>query len=481
MGTLWNKISEKAQNIKDKINYGLTNDLTSTEYRTKRTFLGGTEKRNPYTSFYNDNAGYIFGKPAAFSPRTDPNQRVYQRTMLRNATVITIVPGIPYADKNMISKAAEIIERNQNKLNNSHGTETAVSAIADVQNELIKNGCDLRFLTFKKDIGSFLMAFQLILNRVSVSIFGTSALKMVQTFAMDEDSDTGGFKVWVEKGTSISESVDNAFTQSILEQATKTASGLAKQLKFANVDADLFNTALSGNAEAMAEAEEEKAKNLGVDGNIVDDATSITSKVLSALSGSTIQFPQMYDESKFNRSYDISFRFASVTGDDQSIFWTVLVPFLFLLTCSLPRQEGITAHQSPFILQIDAPGYFSCPMGVVTSLSFKKGGDDAFFNRKGLPMVIEGTMNVMDLYSSLSLPMRPDQFAVNFGTSSFFDNLAGLSIYYTYDRVIRDRGIDYINNAFVWISNPIKSAMAKVGDVRRLFGVNETDYRGRNH
>ena len=96
-------------------------------------------------------------------------------------------------------------------------------------------------------------------------------------------------------------------------------------------------------------------------------------------------------------------------------------------------------------------------------------------------MVIEGTMNVMDLYSSLSLPMRPDQFAVNFGTSSFFDNLAGLSIYYTYDRVIRDRGVDYINNAFVWISNPIKSAMAKVGDVRRLFGFNETDYRGRNH
>jgi hypothetical protein len=63
----------------------------------------------------------------------------------------------------------------------------------------------------------------------------------------------------------------------------------------------------------------------------------------------------------------------------------------------MPRQDGVSGYTSPYLLQIDAPGYFACPMGVITSFSFNKGGDEKMFNSRGLPLIIEGSFSVTDL------------------------------------------------------------------------------------
>ena len=62
--------------------------------RGSGTNAGGRNKTgNPYELMYRDNYGFIFGKPLAYLPRTDPNQRVFQKTMLRNNTIVNIIPG----------------------------------------------------------------------------------------------------------------------------------------------------------------------------------------------------------------------------------------------------------------------------------------------------------------------------------------------------------------------------------------------------
>lgn len=462
---LINKMSNSASKFIDRT---FSNDNSSLSHKT-RTGVTGSNNKNPYAPFYSPITGYIFGRPVAFNYRADPNHRVFQRTMLRNGLVLTIVPGVPFADKNMVKKANDIMSKYSSQLA-SAGPDSVSYVTAKVQKELNDAKCDLRFLTFKKDIASFQMAYQQILNRASVSLFGVNALSMKQTLAFNEDSKVGGYRLWIEKGTSVSESIDNSFTNSILEQGVKKASGLAKELRFANIELGMLNLS------EMGDGEEGERPLQTAEGNIVNDATSTTSKVLSALSGSSMQFPQMFDDSKFNRSYDISFRFMSPAGDDQSVFWHVITPFLFLLTCAAPRQDGITGHTSPFILQLDAPGYFSCPMGVVTSFSFRKGGDEAFFNRRGLPLVIEGTMNVMDLYSALALPMRADQLAVNFGTSAFLDNLVGLNIYNTYDRAMLKTILDGVSNMGITIMQPFKNLRTTVMDASRLLGM-DAGYR----
>ena len=64
---------------------------------------------NPYSNLYNDSAGFIFGKPLAFNPKADPNQRVFQRTLLRNDTIVNFVPGVPYTNQSMVDQANTIL------------------------------------------------------------------------------------------------------------------------------------------------------------------------------------------------------------------------------------------------------------------------------------------------------------------------------------------------------------------------------------
>lgn len=427
---------------------------------------------NPYELMYRNNYGYIFGKPLSYTPRTDPNQRVFQKTILRNNTILNIVPGVPYQDSAMLAKAEAIIVAYNKDLEvlmqqaPSASRDKAVTArMTKAQADLISGQCDLRYAAFKQDIASFMEAYQMVLNRVGTAVFGLSGglSRFVTDLAglnISEDSSSRGFKVWVEKGTSISESIDNSYTASVLESAQKSISGVVKQAKFLGMGVGVTGTDASSGTEIQSDA-----------GAIAQTGT-VSNIASRTLSGAVYDFPQVFDASKFNRSYEISFKFVSPYGDDRSVANYVLFPFLFLLTCATPRQEGTSGHISPFLLQVDAPGFFSCPMGAITSFSFRKGGDEMLFNNRGLPLVIEGSFTVMDLYSNLSLPMSYNQFATNLGTSSFLNTLGGLNLYSSQDVTVANRMTNWVKDGITSVIAPYNIANEEVLKLQRFFGFN---------
>ena len=432
---------------------------------------GGRNKTgNPYELMYRDNYGFIFGKPLAYLPRTDPNQRVFQKTMLRNNTIVNIIPGIPYQDSDMLAKAKEIldayfvkVEREMANAESPRRTKRLNKLSTDVQDQLVKAKCDLRYAVFKQDIAGFMQAYQLVLNRVGTAVFGTQGgLSQFVTenlnLNINESLATRGFKLWVEKGTSISETIDNSYTASVLENAVKSTSALVKQAKFIGQSVGVSNAAMETTEVTSSDANTQAA---GIAANIAS----------RTLNGAAYDFPNIFDASKFNRSYEIAFRFVSPRGDDRSVLNYVLAPFLFMLTCCTPRQEGPTGHISPFILQVDAPGFFSTPMGVATSFSFRKGGDEMLFNDRGLPLVIEGSMTVNDLYSNLSLPLSYKQFATNFGTSAFLNTLGGLNLYATMDMSLMDASMNFAKDLIAVRVSPIHIANEEVYKMRRFLGI----------
>jgi hypothetical protein len=425
---------------------------------------------NPYALMYKANYGYIFGKPLAYTARTDPNQRVFQKTILRNNTILNIIPGVPYQDSAMLANAEAIILAYNKELEikmqqpPSAARDKAVMALMDdAQSKLVKGQCDLRYAAFKQDIASFMEAYQMVLNRVGTAVFGLSGglSRFVTDLAginLSEDASSRGFKVWVEKGTSISESIDNSYTASVLESAQKSISGIVKQAKFLGMGVGVTGSDVSNSTQIQSDAGE-----MAKTGTV----TNIASRTLS---GAVYDFPQVFDSSKFNRSYEISFKFVSPYGDDRSVANYVLFPFLFLLTCATPRQEGTSGHISPFLLQVDAPGFFSCPMGAITSFSFRKGGDEMLFNSRGLPLVIEGSFTVTDLYSNLSLPLSYNQFATNLGTSSFLNTLGGLNLYSSQDVSVANRASNRLQDALVDVIQPFNIVSEETLKLQRFFG-----------
>jgi hypothetical protein len=470
---------EKVQEFGNMLNRSST---AGSKVRGSGSNAGGALKGqhgNPYELMYRDNYGYIFGKPMGYLAKTDPNQRVFQKTLLRNNTIVNFVPGVAKQDSEMLARAEAIIlkydaamKKKQTAIENmqkSGGSTTQLNkelqALADkTTNELVAERCDLRYAVFQQDITGFLHAYQLISNKVGTAVFGLEGgLSRYVTeglnVAINESLATRGFKVWVEKGTSISESIDNSFTESVLASTIKSASGLVKQARFLGADNAMQSAATSEATEVQSE-------------NAEAQKTGMLSEIASrTLSGANYDFPNIFDVSKFNRSYEISFRFVAPYGDNRTVMNHVINPFLFLCTLAFPRQEGPSGHTSPFLVQVDAPGFFSCPMGVCTSFSFRKGGDEMMFNDSGLPLIIEGSLSVTDLYSNLSLPLTHQSFSVNIGTSSFLNTLGGLNLYATMDQSLADSAANFVKDLVAVVIKPAQYVKEEIFKVKRYLGI----------
>src|SRR5699024_11562674 len=68
------------------------------------------------------------------------------------------------------------------------------------------------------------------------------------------------------------------------------------------------------------------------------------------LDGSQLYYPDVWNNSTFDRIYSLEFKFYSPYGDARSIFNYVYIPFLTLLTTSLPLQDSYYSYKQPFIL-----------------------------------------------------------------------------------------------------------------------------------
>jgi len=150
-----------------------------------------------------------------------------------------------------------------------------------------------------------------------------------------------------------------------------------------------------------------------------------------ALKGNLPNFPQIWKNNTFGREYTLSFKFFSPYGDPHSIYINVLLPFSLLLALVLPRQNTYTTFRSPFVFQLDCPGFFACDLGLATSISFVKGGSENVWSLEGLPRQIDVTMNVIDLYPTLMASNNTSALYSNTGLLTFLDNLAGINIIYS--------------------------------------------------
>lgn len=441
---------------------------------------------NPYVNFYNPGFGTIVGRPLAFNPRCDPNQRIFQETLLQNNTIVRVTPGVYHFDKSKLEEADKILTAHAKKADEikQSGRKSAARELDDLntktQQQLIQGNIDMRYLTFKPAFQEFLTAFQLLINRAGTSLTGRSSASASTKFStsimdfmlrnnVNQDAQFRGFNLWVEKSTSISESVSNSFGDSVFQGLTDKVRNAANEMQI-----------LTGwNVGTLGQSENKK---VSTESSIGSSEASLAGRVAqtaaTAISGAKIVLPQIWQDSRFDRSYNVSFRFVSPYGDDRSVFINVIIPFLFIMACALPTQDGPSGLKFPFLMQMDCPGYFSCPMGVINNLSFVKGGSEALFNRSGLPLVIEGTFSVMDLYSSLSLPTNNSQFVTNLGTAAFVNNLVGASLYQSIDAGVMSDLQNYIKGGLVKLTSPLNSLDAKQLDLMRYVGIADSNTQG---
>ena len=77
---------------------------------------------------------------------------------------------------------------------------------------------------------------------------------------------------------------------------------------------------------------------------------------------------------------------------------------MHLVAMALPRQVTVNSYSAPFLVRCSVPGFFHCDMGIIRDLAITKGGSEGnSWTKDGLPTEVTITLNIADLYNSLSM------------------------------------------------------------------------------
>lgn len=253
-----------------------------------------------------------------------------------------------------------------------------------------------------------------IITRLNSSQLSSSNPKM-RFYASDESS--------------ISESVTNNIGDSAVKSFVDRSSATAREI-----------TGLTGttnfNASNLADSVKTMFGSDGVAGLIgqsvgaaIESGAALGEKytgndaISAILKGSQIILPEIWQGSSFVKSYSLSFRLYSPSGDVAAIVKNVIVPLNYLFSFALPVSTGPNTVNAPFIIRVNAPGIFVIPMGIVTNVSIRKGGRDDVWSSNLMPRSIDVTLEIADLRPLLPLPAANKPLHSNM--VAYLTNIAG--------------------------------------------------------
>ena len=408
----------------------------------------------------------ILGLPMAFPFNVDPAGRVFAENFLCNGNIVNFVVGKPaFRGANLrkekldiLNKAIDNIDENGNEGLFKESSKLQKSAVNDefpdgytkthhgifgLSGNL--NEKDLRYYSFTADYRHFHDQLNVLFHYVGSAMSKKSSRNNVDSWFDTSHWGDMGISFWVEGASQCSESISNDIGETSRASESAQKSDAAREAAF-----------LSGKSTGEV---------VGMKGNSVDavgnDGSSLASRAVSAVGdgvkaagrglawlghkitfgafksekvdnkeelGERIMFPKMWKNSTYDKSYNLSFRFISPYGDPDSIFQFVYAPFLILLAMALPKQYSADSYGSPPLIRIDAPGNFCCDMGMISSMSFTKGTSQELWSTKGFPLGIDVTINIVDMYPSLSCPVNDSLLKQNIGMSTMLQTMSGLSL-----------------------------------------------------
>ena len=229
---------------------------------------------------------------------------------------------------------------------------------------------------------------------------------------------------------SVSESFSNSTVESQLVGQANGYSAMAREIQFL----------LGGDAGKFAEENKDGLAELGsamtgAIGSLVSKGViaGISKGWSGILHGGKLVFPELWDDSSFDRSYSINLKFVSPDPDPVSIFLNEFVPLIHLICMTAPR-DFYSASMSngfvaPFLVGACVRGLFNIDYGIITDLSIDKGGE-GMWTLDSLPMQINVSLTIKDLYKNLyiSSGVKSDKFIGNDGLMDYLMTMSGVNM-----------------------------------------------------
>jgi hypothetical protein len=395
----------------------------------------------------------IINLPYSFNNNADPSDRVFINTILKDLFIVNIAPGRPSFNILATDSKYEQNKKSFEDYKTQFKQEpTNASGIADFIGKNVGSLPDFRYYTFQYDWGTYYQYLQTMCSytwtrmRLERGPFAFHVADALNAYGNAENGMLNLHSVfgWAGisfaadyKGSSVTESASNNFQDSAVASAVKSFSQISKEIQFLlGVDKNDTANKLRNASEGKAASKEDTGligattSTLEGLGGMLDGIFGYMGEgpIETIVNGTQFMFPEVWSDSTFTKDYTLSFRFHAPYGDPYVVFHTVLFPYFALLTLTLPQQRGPSNYLAPFLIRLEAPGWFRINCGVITSLTITKGGQDNLWTSNGLPMQIDVNVTVKDLYPAMMISQSYGELAVNTGLMDTLDTIAGLRV-----------------------------------------------------
>ena len=178
------------------------------------------------------------------------------------------------------------------------------------------------------------------------------------------------------------------------------------------------------------------------------DFFGITDLADAAMTGIFLDVPEQYSGSDFNKSHSLSFQLRSPYGDKVSIYQSIIVPLSCILAGALPRAGGSNSYVQPFLCRIYCRGMFAVPMGIIDSVSIKRGDSEFGWTYDNLPTCIDVNISIKDMSPIMYMMIYDKPFTDLMGIDNAFNEymltLAGVGLFERISQVRKIvRGMGY--------------------------------------
>jgi hypothetical protein len=411
----------------------------------------------------------VLGLPFHLRADADPAGRMFKRNMLENPPIVSISIGRPNFRKlNKIEKEYKIDKEEVNQILSSLDEidEAEGSKMAEIMaRSATLDTADPRFYTFEEDYAGWMRYVNAMLATVAAKFKESPnfhpakrhAFVWSDNYSSSPDKLTSVLQLWLTKASSYTDSGSNDFGETAMAQFQKTMSGMAKELH------GMLGTGSQYSMNTNAD-QSRVSKSVGASQDEIVSAVSggnsivgtVGQGISSIANGANMTFPEIWKDSSWSRSCSLTCDFRSPYGDPASIFDHVIMPALALAALALPRQDSLTGYIGPFLVRVDSPGWFNIDLGAVTSVSIKKAPDNEW-SKDDLPMRIEVTLDIKDLFPTMYASREFKMIRLNKGLHTYLDNMAGwstLSPYQNFRNEVFTRIAAFTSNANprTWIS-----------------------------
>lgn len=242
---------------------------------------------------------------------------------------------------------------------------------------------------------------------------------------------------YVDSDASISESFSNTTTQSMLASTVNSISDMGRELSFLlggtgsleNMDSILNNPEVQNSMENV-----NNLVNGLLNGRNNSFLSNLGSHLTTVAAGGKLIFPEIWSDSSFNRSYNITIKLSSPDPSNESVYLNVIVPLMHLIALVGPKQaiDNVNGYVSPFLVRAVYKGFFNIDLGIITSMSVTKGAE-CQWTRDGVPTSVVVSFEIKDLYPTMSITQTNLTTGVhttdNTALMDYIANLCGVNPY----------------------------------------------------